>query len=130
MSAKLSPKQRAFVVAFLGKARGNATQAAILAGYSQRTAKQQGSRLLTNVDVRAALDHQVETRERAAIATADECDAFLTQVMRGEVWCDIDDRIKAAQELNRVKGRHTQTVEHKGKVTLEQLVAMSWELPA
>ena len=33
----------------------NATQAAIRCGYSARTAKQQGSRLLTNVDVSAAI---------------------------------------------------------------------------
>jgi phage terminase small subunit len=31
----------------------NATQAAVRAGYSERTAKQQGSRLLTFVDVQA-----------------------------------------------------------------------------
>lgn len=34
----------------------NATQAAIRAGYSPRTAKQQGSRLLTNADVLALID--------------------------------------------------------------------------
>lgn len=34
----------------------NATQAAIRAGYSEATAKQQGSRLLTNVDVRAEIE--------------------------------------------------------------------------
>lgn len=34
----------------------NATQAAIRAGYSENTAKQQGSRLLTNVDIRARIE--------------------------------------------------------------------------
>jgi phage terminase small subunit len=34
----------------------NATQAAIRAGYSRHTAKQQGARLLTNVDVRALVN--------------------------------------------------------------------------
>jgi phage terminase small subunit len=34
----------------------NATQAAIRAGYSAKTAKQQGSRLLTDVDVRAQIE--------------------------------------------------------------------------
>lgn len=34
----------------------NATQAAIRAGYSENTAKQQGSRLLTNADIRARID--------------------------------------------------------------------------
>lgn len=38
----------------------NATRAAIAAGYSERTAKQIGSRLLTNVDISS----QIETRNR------------------------------------------------------------------
>jgi phage terminase small subunit len=41
----LTPKQEAFVVEYLRDL--NATQAAIRAGYSRRTAKQQGARLLT-----------------------------------------------------------------------------------
>lgn len=43
-----------FVDAYLANG-GNATQAAITAGYSEKTAKQQGSRLLTSVDIREAI---------------------------------------------------------------------------
>jgi phage terminase small subunit len=50
----LTPKQARFVAEYLLDA--NATQAAIRAGYSKATAKQIGSRLLTNVDIRAAVD--------------------------------------------------------------------------
>lgn len=50
----LNPKQKRFVAEYLIDA--NATQAAIRAGYSRKTATEQGSRLLTNVKVRAALD--------------------------------------------------------------------------
>ena len=49
----LTPKQRRFVDEYL--IDRNATQAAIRAGFSAKTAKQQGSRLLTNVDVAAAV---------------------------------------------------------------------------
>ena len=49
----LTPKQSRFVQEYLLDL--NATQAAIRAGYSAKTAKQQGGRLLTNVDVSAAL---------------------------------------------------------------------------
>lgn len=49
----LNPKQQAFVREYLVSL--NATQAAIAAGYSVATAKQQGSRLLTHADVKAAL---------------------------------------------------------------------------
>lgn len=55
-SSKSSAKARKalFVDAYLANG-GNATQAAITAGYSPKTAKAQGSRLLTNVDIREAI---------------------------------------------------------------------------
>lgn len=49
----LTPKQHLFVAEYLKDL--NATQAAIRCGYSEKTAKQQGSRLLTNADVAAAV---------------------------------------------------------------------------
>jgi len=49
----------------------NATQAAIRAGYSSDTAKQQGSRLLTNVDVRAAIDDAIRERSSRALVSQD-----------------------------------------------------------
>ena len=49
----LSPKQARFVAEYLKDQ--NATQAAIRAGYSQKTAAQQGSRLLMNVEVAKAV---------------------------------------------------------------------------
>lgn len=46
---QLTDKEYRFANYYLGEARFNATEAAKLAGYSERTARQQGSRLLTNV---------------------------------------------------------------------------------
>lgn len=57
----LSDRQQRFVDAYL--VDPNATKAAIAAGYSAATAKQQGSRLLTNVDVAAAIEKR---RSKAA----------------------------------------------------------------
>ena len=57
----LSAKRALFVSEYL--IDRNATQAAIRAGYSERTANEQGSRLLANVSVRAA----VQAGERAII---------------------------------------------------------------
>jgi phage terminase small subunit len=51
---KLTEKQQRFANEYLIDL--NATQAAIRAGYSPRTAEQQGSRLLSNVKVRAYID--------------------------------------------------------------------------
>jgi phage terminase small subunit len=53
MNKQLTDKQQQFVQEYL--LDYNATQAAIRAGYSEKTAKQQGSRLLTYVDVAAAV---------------------------------------------------------------------------
>ena len=52
----MTPKQNRFVTEYLVDL--NATQAALRAGYSARTAPQQGSRLLNNVDVQAAIANQ------------------------------------------------------------------------
>ena len=67
----LTQKQRLFVAAYIGGR--NATKAAIEAGYSAKTAKQAGSRLLTDVAIRAAIEgHQ------AAVVAKVQTDAGIT----------------------------------------------------
>ena len=51
---KLSPKRQRFVEEYLIDSNG--AQAAIRAGYSENTAKEQAARLLTNVNVKAAIE--------------------------------------------------------------------------
>lgn len=53
MTKALTIKQQTFIQEYL--IDWNATQAAVRAGYSAKTAKEQASRLLTNVNVSAAL---------------------------------------------------------------------------
>lgn len=53
--SSLTPKQERFAQEYLIDL--NATQAAIRAGYSEKTAQEQGSRLLTNVMVSDAIAH-------------------------------------------------------------------------
>lgn len=65
----LTEKQRRFVEEYLVDL--NATQAAIRAGYSAKTAKQQGQRLLTNADVHAAVSEAQATRSRRTTIDAD-----------------------------------------------------------
>lgn len=63
---KLTPKQETFVREYLIDL--NATQAAIRAGYSAKTAEQQGPRLLGNVRVSAAISKAMRERiERTQI---------------------------------------------------------------
>lgn len=54
----LNPKQARFVAEYLIDL--NATQAAIRAGYSAKTAKQIGSKLLTNIDVASEVSKRQE----------------------------------------------------------------------
>ena len=50
----------------------NATQAAIRAGYSEKTAKQQACRLLAREDVQAAIQKEMNKRARRTEITADK----------------------------------------------------------
>lgn len=63
----LTARQRKFIDAYL--VSGNATRAAVAAGYSEQTAKQQGSRLLTNADVCAAVNMRQERASEKADLT-------------------------------------------------------------
>lgn len=62
----------------------NATQAAIRAGYSPKTAKQIGQRMLTNVDLKKYIDEQLERIHNEKTADAQEVLEYLTAVMRGK----------------------------------------------
>lgn len=65
----LTAKQQRFVDEYLKDL--NATQAAIRAGYSKKTADQQASRLLTNVKIRAYLAERQDDRSKRTEITQD-----------------------------------------------------------
>jgi len=67
----------------------NATQAAIRAGYSPKTAKQIGQENLTKPDLREYIDEQLKKLHDAKIADADEVIKYLTSVMRGESTAEV-----------------------------------------
>lgn len=62
----------------------NATQAAIRAGYSQKTAKSIGQRMLTYVNIKNYIDEQLSLIHNERIADATEVMMYLTSVLRGE----------------------------------------------
>jgi phage terminase small subunit len=67
--SELTDQQRMFVAEYLVDL--NATKAAERAGYSARTAKSQGSRLLTNVAIAAEIEKAVSKREKRTALSAD-----------------------------------------------------------
>lgn len=80
---RLTPKQRAFVDEYLIDL--NATQAAIRAGYSKKTAGVIGKENLQKPNLRAAIDERMKEKNSQKIAKQDEVLEFLTSVLRGEV---------------------------------------------
>lgn len=79
---KLTLKQQRFCEEYL--ISGNATAAAVKAGYSPKTAKQTASENLSKPDIQAYLEEQIEKINSAKIAQAEEVMEYLTSVMRGE----------------------------------------------
>jgi phage terminase small subunit len=81
--AGLTEKRRRFVLAYVGEAMGNATEAARIAGYAKPT--EEGSFLLRNPQVRDALRSVAAPAENAKIASTEEIHERLTAILRGEV---------------------------------------------
>jgi phage terminase small subunit len=81
----LSPKREMFCQEYVGTFDSetkcfNATQAAIKAGYSKKTAQEQSSRLLSNAIVKARIDLLIAERLRRVGVTQDEVIAELKKI--------------------------------------------------
>ena len=94
---------------------GNATHSAIAAGYSKRTARSIGQRLLTYVDIKEAIDRLSKNIAINNIMTAKECQEFLTSlILNNDV--KVSDKLKAVDLLNKMTGEYIQKVEVNGNV--------------
>ena len=78
----LTTKQKKFCEEYL--ISGNATDAAIKAGYSAKTANRIGSENLTKLDIKNYIDEKLKEIESRKIADAAEVMRYLTSVMRNE----------------------------------------------
>ena len=79
---KLTDKQKRFCEEYIVDC--NATQAAIRAGYSKKTAKSIGQENLTKPDLQNYIAELMNQVKRDTIADATEVMEYLTSVMRGE----------------------------------------------
>ena len=101
--SNLTEKQKRFADYYIEC--GNATEAAIRAGYSESSAKEIGCENLTKPNISAYIEERVKPTEEKRIATGDEVMEFFTAVMRGEIRDAFDlppslaDRKDAAKEL-------------------------------
>mgnify|MGYP000892170392 CR=1 FL=1 len=134
--AKLTKKQQRFCDEYLIDT--NATQAAIRAGYSEKTAYSQGQRLLKKVEVKRYIEEQLERIHNEKIADAQEVMMYLTSVLRGESLSEIvvvegigdgcsdarrmmklpdeRERLKAAELIGKRYGMFTDKVNVKGTI--------------
>lgn len=87
MPVRMTPKQKRFVEEYLIDL--NATQAAIRAGYSPKTAKEIGAENLTKPNLRAYIDEKLQQISSEKTADAKEVMEYLTAVMRGETTAEI-----------------------------------------
>jgi len=124
--SSLNDRQQLFVEAYLAKP--NATEAAIKAGYSKKTAYSIGQRLLKKVEIQKFLERRVEN----AAMSADEVLKELTDIA-GADWREfvkisydregnerdatllLKDKIKALDLLGRYHKLFTEKVEHTGR---------------
>lgn len=100
---KLNERRRKFVLYY----EGNATEAAIKAGYSKKTAYSQGQRLLKNAEVQAAIKAKQAPKENRHILSIEQ---------RKELLCEIaseggSDRTKALDILNKMEAVYIQKQE-------------------
>lgn len=125
--SKLTLKQKRFADEYI--ITGNATESAVKAGYSEKYANTNASKLLQNTTIKIYLDERLKILDSKKIADQKEVLQYLSAVMRGEhkektlisigEFCqeivDIDvgakDRLKAAELLGRRYKLFTDKVE-------------------
>lgn len=128
---KLTQKQRRFIDEYI--ISGNATQAAIKAGYSKKTARKIGQENLTKPDIKATIEKRNAEIQSEKTADMTEVMEYLTSVMRGEqtesvatskgVYSNVEvsakDRIKAAELIGKRNGAWTDKKEINGDLSIE-----------
>lgn len=130
--ADLKGRQLAFVEAYINDPKRNQTQAAVTAGYSEKTAASQASRLMKDDNIITAIKKREKELHEQNTARANEVIEFLTAVMRGETVDNIPlfigdgeqelaegapsakDRLKAAEMLGKYYALFTDKTQIEG----------------
>lgn len=136
----LTDKQQRFVAEYM--VDSNATQAAIRAGYSSRTAKQQGSDLLTRPDIANALAQLKQAQAERLQISADDVLRDLQRVVRialADEGVEVEDMVnghaiegrqrkpnlsaavQALEKIGKAIGMYDEKVQHDGRIVV------SWE---
>lgn len=111
--AKLTPKQQKFCDEYITSL--NAAEAAVNAGYSEKTARQIGSRLLTNVNVKEYIAKRVKSKQNDLIMKQDEILETYTNIARNDE-VSIKDRLKALDSLSKTYSLFSENINIDAKV--------------
>ena len=112
--AKLTPKQQRFVDEYLIDL--NATQAAIRAAYSPKTAEQQGFQLLKKTSVSEAIEQAQKERQKRTLVTQDDViRGLLTEAEWQGEGSSHSARVSAWAHLGKHLNMFTDKIEHTGK---------------
>lgn len=101
----MSEKQKAFCDHYITTL--NATEAAKMAGYSEKSARAMGSENLTKPYIKEYIDLRLAELEESRVADATEVLQYLTRVMRGEekdqfdMDASLQERTRAAELLGK-----------------------------
>lgn len=131
--AKLTEKQQRFVDEYLIDL--NATQAAIRAGYSIKTANEQGSRLLVNVKVQQAISKKMAERSKRTGVNQDRVVLELAKIAFVKMTDIVDNhgRIKASasdDDLSCIESMKYKKSESETGSSVEREVKISPKLKA
>ena len=99
MKRELTPKQKRFVAFY----DGNATQAAIKAGYSEKTAHSMGAENLRKPEIINAIAQREGNESRPRIASRQQRQQFWTEIMH-DPEAEMRDRLKASELLGKSEG--------------------------
>lgn len=102
----MNEKQKRFAEIYA--ANPNATEAAKRAGYSDKTARSQGQRLLTNVDILKYIRNIQDDAASERVASLIETKAFWSDVMNNQNEKTAD-RLKASELLAKSSGAFAST---------------------
>ena len=118
----LTPKRHAFVKHYV--LSGNSTDAARLAGYAVRSAKQEGSRLLTFADVRAAVEAERGRLQERSDLRADDVIRGLRRIAEDES-APHSARVQSWKILGQHLGLFNEKLEVSHSVDIEPLTEFS-----
>lgn len=110
---KFNVRQQNFIKFY----KGNATEAALKAGYSKKTAYSIGQRLLKGVEIKQAIQNRVEKSQEKHIKTIEEMQIFLSKNIDNED-LPMNERTKMIELLGKSMAMFTDVQRHEGNINI------------